>query len=175
MKRKSPYHPKTGFKTPDNYFEDLEGRIMGAVVKEDVLSGRKYASPGFTVPQSYFNDLEIDILGKVSSKNRGGKVISLLNNSKYFYAAAVAAVFIGLISTQFFNPVIEAYSIDAVELSALEEYIDEGNINLNYNEISSFMAEEGYSFDDFNTSGLSDEEVFNYLNENIEDPNLFLE
>lgn len=175
MKRKSPYHLKNGFKTPDNYFEDLEARVMGAVVEENVLPDLKYNHAGFNVPDAYFDNVEIDILARVNSEKEGGKLITLFNTSKYYYAAAVAAVFIGIVSTLLFNPVMDELSIDAVELSALEDYIDEGNINLNFNEISAFMAEEGYSFDEFNTSGLSDEEVFNYLNENIEDPNLLLE
>lgn len=175
MKRKIPYQSKSGFKTPENYFEDLEARIMGAVVQDNYLTDLKNKKTGFNVPDAYFENLEIDVLARVESNKESGKVISLFNTSKYYYAAAVAAVFIGVVSTLLFNPVMDDLSIDAIELSALEDYIDEGNINLNYNEISAFMAEEGYSFDEFNTSGLSDDEVFDYLNENIDDPTLLFE
>lgn len=175
MKRKLPYQSKSGFRTPEDYFEGFEARIMGAVVQDNYLTDLKNKKAGFIVPDAYFENLEIDVLARVETSNEGGKIISFFNTSKYYYAAAVAAVFIGIVSTLLFNPVMDELSIDAIELSALEDYIDEGNINLNYNEISAFMAEEGYSFDEFNTSGLSDEEVFDYLNENIDDPTFLLE
>jgi hypothetical protein len=171
-----PNHQRPGFKVPENYFEDLEAGIMAAVDEKQLLENLKFkANPGFTVPDEYFSTLENKVLEKIGQPHGKGKVISLFNNTKFYYATAAAAVFIAIISTYFFNPVGNNFTIDSLELSAIERYIDDGHINLNYNEISAFMIEEGYSFDNFNTSGLSDEEVFNYLSENVEDPNLLYE
>lgn len=172
---KLPYQNKSGFKVPENFFEDFEEKMMRSVGEKPVLEDALSAGSGFKVPESYFEDLERDILLKVEGENKGGKLITLFNNTKLYYAAAVAAVFIGIVSTVFFTPVSESYSIDGLELSAIEQYIDEGYINFNFNEISAFMAEEDLAFDDFNTSGLSDEQVLEYLSENIEDPNLLYE
>lgn len=173
---KLPYNSKSGFNVPDNYFENFEEKMMHSIGKKPALENIVFkASSGFKVPDSYFENLEREIIQKVEGEKKGGKLISLFNNTKLYYAAAVAAVFIGVVSTVFFNPVTEDFTIDGLELSAIEQYIDEGYIDFNYNEISAFMAEEDYSFDDFNTSGLSDEQVFEYLSENIEDPNILYE
>jgi hypothetical protein len=65
-------------------------------------------------------------------------------------------------------------SLDSEQISVLEEYIDGENIDLNFNEITTFIYEEGYVLDDLNTSGISDEAVFDYIDEHVEDPALIL-
>lgn len=176
----SPNHKKPGYMVPDNYFEDFESRILHAVTKKSASIDRHYsAQSGFLVPGDYFDNLEQNILQKVDqSKGVGqdnGRVVSLYKKKKLYYAAAIAAVFIGILTTTLFNPVAEELSVNNLELTAIEEYINEGYIDFTFNEISAFMAEGDYSFDHFNTTGLSDEEVFDYLSENIEDPNELFE
>ncbi len=173
---KLPYHLKSGFKVPNNYFGNFEERIMHSIPQKDneaMVSGTYTGKPGFTLPEGYFESLESRILEKI--KTRPGKVVPLFSAEKLFYAAAVAAVFIGIISTMFFNNTRTAFTVDSLELSALEEYIEEGNFELDFYELSSFMTEEGYSFGDYSTSEFSDEAVYNYINENVEDPELLFE
>lgn len=173
---KLPYNDKSGFKVPDNYFENFEEKMMRSIGEKPALENIPFqTNSGFKVPEFYFEDLENKIISKAEGEKKNGKLISLFTNTKLYYVAAIAAVFAGVISSVFFNPVNENFTIDGLELSAIEQYIDEGYIDFNYNEISAFMAEEDYSFDDFNTSGLSDEQVFEYLSENIEDPNILYE
>lgn len=175
-KNKLPYHNKPGFKTPDHYFQDFEDRIMQAVQQENILPDamETYSgNPGFSVPEGYFNQLEDRILAKVNQNEP--KVIPLFSARKLFYAAAVAAVFIGIISTLFFRNDATEYTMDTIELSALENYIEEGYFDLDFNELSAFMTEDGYSFGDYNTDEFSDEAVYNYINENIEDPEFLFE
>lgn len=178
--RMLPNHQKTGFEVPENYFEDLESRIMDAIAEKSVSVEQRYAAKtGFLVPDDYFINLDEKILLKVKDLNKEskekGKVVSLFKNKKFYYAVAVAAVFVGILTTTLFNSVTQELTVDSVELTAIEEYIEEGYIDFTFNEISAFMAEEDVSFDNFNISGLSDEEVFDYLSENMEDPNLLYE
>jgi len=100
-------------------------------------------------------------------------VISLFKKKKFYAAAGIAAVFIGIISTFLLKP-NPVNSLDSEQISVLEEYIDGENIDLNFNEITTFIYEEGYVLDDLNTSGLSDEAVFDYINDYVEDPALIL-
>lgn len=173
---KLPYNPKSGFKVPDSYFGDFEEKIMRSIGEKPALENIVFkANSGFTIPDAYFENLERGILQKVEGEKKGGRLISLFNNKKLYYVAAVAAVFVGLVSSVFFNPVTEDFTVEGLELSAIELYIDEGYIDLNFNEISAFSAEGNYSFDNFNTSGLSDEQVLEYLSDNIEDPNILFE
>lgn len=174
-KSQLPYHQKPGFKVPDNYFEDFESKILREVGIEKSLLEIDKIAPGFSVPNNYFETLENEILQKVESTEKKGKIISLFNTSRYYYAAAVAAVFIGIVSTLFFSPVTQDYNLDSLEFAAIENYIEEGYIDLNYNQLSSFITEEGYTYDNFYTSGLSDDEVFDYINETIEDHELLFE
>ncbi len=173
---KLPYHLKPGFKVPDNYFEKFEERLLDSVIREDdqpVMDLTNTGKPGFTVPDGYFDNLEGKIFERIDKEP--GKVIPLFSGRKLFYAAAVAAVFIGIISTVFFRDTTSEYTMDSIELSALENYIEEGYFELDFNELSAYITEEDFSFDDYSTAEFSDEAVFNYLNENIEDPQLLFE
>ncbi|CAN5246068.1 hypothetical protein BH23BAC2_BH23BAC2_12380 [soil metagenome] len=175
-KNKLPYHHKPGFKIPQDYFEDFEDRLMDSIAGESNLPGINVyiGKPGFEVPSNYFNALEDRIFERLEEKDTV-KVIPLFSKQRLYYAAAIAAVFIGIVSLVYFKPVGSESTINSLELSALENYIDEGHFDLNYYEITSLMYEEGYSFDNFSTSGFSDEAIYNYVNENIENPDLLFE
>lgn len=169
------YHHKPGFQVPKDYFEELEDKVMHAVTKEQAMEVAYKGRPGFDVPEEYFANLDSRIMRKIEEQKEDDKVISIFRTPKYYYAAAVVAVFLGVFSTLLFNPSIPEYSIDGVELSALEEYIDKGYVDLNFNEISAFISEEGEYIENFNISGLNDEDVVDYLNEHVEDPNLLFD
>lgn len=172
---KLTYHKNPGFKVPDNYFEGLEDKMLELIKEQQDLDPSYKGAPGFVVPDAYFHSLEEKVLNKIGSIERKNKVIPLYRKRKFYYFAAAAAVFLGIISTLMFNPVTPEYSIDSIELSTLENYIDDGFLDLDYNEISPFITEEGYSFGNISTSELSDEAVFDYINENIEEPGYLLE
>lgn len=172
---KLPYNKKPGFKVPDNYFEGLEDKMLELINEQQDLDPSYKGVPGFVVPDTYFHTLEESVLNKIESIKRRNKVIPLYKRRKFYYFTAAAAVFLGIISTLMFNPVTPEYSIDSIELSTLENYIDDGFLDLDYNEISVFITEERYSFGNIKTSDLSDEAVFDYINENIEDPGYLLE
>ena len=173
---KLPYHLKPGFKVPNDYFENFEERLMHSIKSEgneDELIKTYKGNSGFNIPEGYFESLDTRIMEKIQSEEV--KVIPLFSVKKLFYAAAVAAVFIGIVSTLFFREDNIVFDMNSIELSALENYIEEGYFDLDYYELSSFMTQEGYSFGDYSTSEFSDEAVYNYINENIEDPELLFE
>jgi len=172
-KNKLATHFKSGFKIPKNYFEDFEAKMMRAISSEESSLEQHKEKSGFTTPENYFDGLEDQVLAKVQRPEPKGKVISLFRKKKFYAAAGLAAVFIGIISTLLLKPNPEN-SLDSEQISVLEEYIDEENIDLNFNEISTFIYEEGYVLDDLNTSGFSDEAVFDYINDYVEDPALIL-
>lgn len=173
---KLPYRLKPGFKVPNDYFENFEDQLMQSVQKETKqpeLIQTYIGKSGFSIPEDYFDNLETRIMDKVNAQP--GKVIPLNSVRKLFYVAAVAAVFIGIVSTLFFKDNTTLSTMDSLELSALENYIEEGYFDLDFNQLSAFMTDEGYSFGDYSTSEFSDEAVYNYINENIEDPELLFE
>ena len=179
-KNKLPYHQDPGFKVPPNYFEDLEERLLNAAASENSLRSIEKKKIGFIIPENYFDDLERRVLQKIEGKQvikeEKGKLIPLISREAIYYVAAVAAIFIFIFSTIDLNPKVEQeYNMNSVELSALEEYINNGYLDFNFMEVTSFLSEEDYVLQDFDTADFSDEEVLNYLTENIEDPNLLLE
>lgn len=174
-KRNLSYQEKSGFKVPQNYFEGLEENLMRKISQESAGVENYKGAPGFVVPENYFRQLEDQVLQKIEKDQGQGKVRSIFARKTLYYAAAVAAVFILLLSTNLFNSTAPEYTIDSLEMSALEDYIDKGYMDFTFDEISAYITEEGNPMENFNASALSDEEVFTYLSEDIEDPSLLIE
>lgn len=174
MKKNKSYNPKSGFKVPENYFEEFETKMMGFLEEGRGNIDDLNKDNGFRVPNGYFETLEQRIFDKIEEPKQKGKLVSIFNRRKLYAVAAVAAIFIGIISTQLYNPASQQ-TFNSLDVSAMEEYIDSGNVEFEYNDISSFIYEEGYVLDNINKSEVSDEAVFDYLNENIEDPALIIE
>ncbi|HZJ36551.1 MAG TPA: hypothetical protein VFD29_08005 [Gillisia sp.] len=172
-KNKLANQTRSGFKVPKNYFEDFEAKMTRAISADKTFGDQYKGNPGFTIPENYFDSLENQVLAKVERPEPRGMVISLFRKKKLYAAAGIAAVFIGIISTLLFKP-NPINLLDSEKISVLEEYIDQESIDLNFNEITTFLYEEGYVLDDLDTSDLSDEAVFDYLNEHVEDPALIL-
>jgi len=172
-KNKLATHFKPGFKVPKNYFEDFEAKMMRAISYEQSALEQHKEKSGFTIPENYFDGLEDQVLAKVERPEPRGMIISLFRKKKFYAVAGIAAVFIGIISTLLLKP-NPVNSLDSEQISVLEEYIDGESIDLNFNEITTFIYEEGYVLDDLNTSGISDEAVFDYINDYVEDPALIL-
>jgi len=172
-KNKLATHNRSGFKVPKNYFEDFEAKMTRAISQDQTFGDQYKGNPGFTIPKNYFDGLEAQVLVKVERPEPRGLVISLFRKKKFYAAAGIAAVFIGIVSTLLLKPA-PVNSLDSEKISVLEEYIDQESIDLNFNEITTFLYDEGYVLDDISTSGLSDEAVFDYLDEQVEDPALIL-
>ena len=164
---------KSGFKVPNHYFEDFEAKMIRAISSEQSTFEQYKEKSGFTIPENYFDNLEDQVLAKVEHSEPRGMVISLFRKKKFYAVAGIAAVFIGIISTLVLKP-NPVNSLDSEKILVLEEYIDEESIDLNFNEITTLLYEEGYVLDDFNTAALSDEAVLDYIDEHVEDPALIL-
>ena len=76
---------KTGFKVPQDYFENFEDILLS----ELKLKGAS-AHSGFKVPKGYFENLDGQIINAIE-KDKDHKVIPLFAWKKVAYAAAVAA------------------------------------------------------------------------------------
>jgi hypothetical protein len=172
-KNKLATHFKSGFKVPNDYFEDFEAKMMRSVSSEQSTLKQSREKSGFTIPENYFDGLEEQVLAKVERPEPRGMVISLFRKKQFYAAAGIAAVFIGIISTLLLKP-NPVNSLDSEYISVLEEYIDGENIDLNFNEITTFIFEEDYVLEDLSTTALSDEDVFDYIIDHVENPSLIL-
>ena len=177
MKADRPkYSHKSGFKVPEDYFGNLEDNLMSKFNEQESYELTS-ARNGFKVPDDYFDQLEEKIIARTNQQESG--VISLFRKEYIFYAAAVIAV-CALLLGDFFDPgSSQNMGWDDIELSAMENYIDEGYemgyIDLNSSEYSDFIidGDQLVQEDDFNS--VNSDAVFEYIDENIEDPTFILE
>lgn len=172
---KSKYPKNTGFKVPENYFSNLENDIMACIDTAD-LSEMKEAGSGFSTPEAYFDTLEDRVLGKLEDNKSG--VVSIFRKEYLYYAAAVAAIFVLMLGNFFPSGQAEPVGWDDIEVSAMESYLEEGYemgyIDLSSSEYSDFFV-SGDLVNDSDFDEVTSEAVFEYIDENIEDPSYIME
>ena len=110
----------TGFKTPDNYFEDFENTFFENLESKTAI--KDIEDDGFTVPKDYFNTVENDILDKI--KNEDKPVFSLKTRKTFFYVAGIAASLILLVAIFLNNNAEEEILVDMVE-----SYLENRSLN----------------------------------------------
>ncbi len=175
-KNKLPYQGETGFSVPSNYFEELNGQLLEMVEQnnESFRLAKESPSSGFKTPGDYFENLEEKILSEAQKDKKQPRVISLFKKEYLYYAAGIAAIVIALANTLFINPVTQD-SWESVEVSVLESYINGNDIEFSTNELSTFLYEEGGNIENASFSEMNTEVMFDYLDQNIEDPSFILE
>lgn len=166
------YKNKSGFKIPQNYMKEFEATLFEKIETDPV--NIKNNKAGFQVPENYFNTLENAIQSKIDSENKKGKIIRLASKKQLYYASAIAAIFLILFSTGVFQS-SKSSDLESLDFAAMEEYVDEQELELNYDDISNLIYEEGLIMDDFNSYSLNNQAIFDYLDENLEDASLNIE
>ncbi|MDT0649821.1 hypothetical protein [Autumnicola edwardsiae] len=172
-KNKLPYKLDSGLKVPDNYFDDLTSRLMDSIDSDSTGNNpllTEIESSGFKVPEGYFENFEVELSPKEEKET---KVIHLFSKRNLYYASGVAAIFIAVFSTILLNPSPE-YTWENVELSAIENYLDAGYTDMSPSEITNFLYEGDYVVET-NFDNVNSDAVYDYLDENVEDPAYILE
>ena len=152
------------FKVPTNYFDEFENHLLNKI-NEEVLS----KNIGFNTPTGYFNKLDIKIKRKNNSKSKEGKLIPVVSKKTFMYAASLAAIVILVFSV--IKDTTRFYTLEEIEISNIENFINEGNIQLKQHEISILFTDEILNNMTRNQSRLSGNQLENYLLENINDLN----
>lgn len=148
------------FGIPEDYFNHFEDRLFSRINEENLPK-----TSGFRVPSEYFENFEKRIDLRLSSEKRN-KVIRL-NPKKYVgYVAAIAAGFL-LIFSLFKSPVSEA-DITTINLSAIDDYIDDGNLDMDLYELTNYLKEIDDFDPEFESILISDQAIEEYLFENLE-------
>lgn len=154
----------SGLKVPKDYFENLETCILSHVNIKEKVSGA-----GFTVPKDYFTKVEEDILTK-TTKEKSVKVISLFNKRNIIYTSSIAAALVLLFNLSNLNTKV---SYDSLSLETVENYI----LNEDYStdDIAALFNDDDLLEEDFNSISFSDEAMQEYLNNNLELNDLYIE
>lgn len=134
----------SGFKTPENYFSNLEDKVMLQVLLEE-----KIDRTAFKTPDNYFESLDNRIISQVSKKSET-KIISLPTKRKIIALTGVAAAIILLFNLNLFN---NEFSFSSIDNETLENYVsnqefeefDLETVIIKDIDISSFIKEESIS------------------------------
>lgn len=155
----------SGFKTPKDYFSQVEEQILNEVKLID-----KANSSGFEVPDSYFDTVETNILESIAAEN-DTKVVSLVRWKKVMYTSAIAASLI-LMFNVFYNA-SESITINDIETASIESYLETEDYS-SY-ELASLLTEEELSKDNFIDNDISQGSLEDYLLDNVDIEDLIIE
>ena len=158
-----------GFKTPKDYFETFDERLFSKMNEEELP-----LEHGFTVPDGYFKELEDSILQKVNVSESQTKVIPLFKRQTLLIVASIAACAAILISVVKSNN-DASFDFEAIELSNIDGYIDDGNLELNSYELMAMLGDEEITSISVENDYFLEENLEEYLLENIDDNTLLIE
>lgn len=151
------------FKTPEGYFDNLTDKL------KDKLSEEKLNLPegvDFTIPEDYFDNLKNSIQEKITLSET--KVVQLHPYKRYYVAAAsIAAIFVMLIGLNW-NATGET-TWDDLANADIETYFDTNELGLTTFEIAEVLPIDELEIDDILENQFEEENVIDYLNENIDD------
>ena len=153
----------SGFKTPEGYFEGFTDDVLNKMSKEASSLPNK---EGFKIPEGYFDNLNKEVLEKITEKE--SKVINLKPYRKYFYAAAsVAAILLLVLGIQWRDQ--SSFTFDDLARTDIEMYLEDNELGLSSYELAEVLLTEEFEVNDILNSELDDENIIDYLEDNIDD------
>ena len=159
---------KEGFDLPIDYFKEFENRLFD---RSNIESLPK--DSGFTTPKKYFDELDNRISHRVNQTNNTTKVISIVSRKTILYAASIAAIAILIFSIT--NNKNEVLIFDDIEFSSIKTYIEEGNIEIENNDLSLLFTEEDLDNITLEENFISEEILKEYLLDHINDSSILIE
>jgi len=153
----------SGFKTPEGYFEGFTDDLLNKMSKEASSLPNK---EGFKIPEGYFDNLNKEVLEKITEKE--SKVINLKSYRKYFYvAASVAAILLLVLGIQWRDQ--SSFTFDDLARTDIEMYLEENELGLSSYELAEVLLTEEFEVNDILNSEVDDENIIDYLEDNIDD------
>lgn len=151
------------FKTPEGYFEKFTDSLMGKLNEE---KSDLPEEEGFAVPEGYFEGLNESIQKKLDSQET--KVVQLHPYRKYYVAAASVAAILLLFFGLNWNAIEEPTWGDLANAD-IEAYFETNELGLSTFEIAEVLPIDELEVNDILENQFNEENVIDYLNENIED------
>lgn len=165
MKKNNSHNIKrTGFKVPEDYFDNLEDTILSHVKLEELAT-----NSGFKAPENYFENLENQIIDKVSDKETS-KVISLFSKRNLVYTSGIAAAILLLFNLSIFQKKSKWSTLD---IETVENYIIDEQMT-SY-EIAYLLSDEQLIEENFINHDFNDENIEAYLLDNLDLSDLIIE
>ena len=167
MKDKRHIH---GFSAPKDYFENFDEQLFQKIEEENLPK-----ETGLSVPEGYMDSFEERLFDRFNNSSEiPKKVIPLFKNKKILYVASIAAslaIFFSVVN--FDNDITKAFS--ELNTSIIEEYIDEGKLELDSYDIGALLSDEEMANLSLEGELYLEETLQEYLLENLDDTNLLIE
>ena len=150
------------FKTPEGYFDSFQNELMAKLSEENVEIPRDRA---FEVPDNYFETFNHKLKSKLDKEP---KVIQFSPFKKLIaVAASVAAV--AIIFLRFNWSSAEELSFSDLANTDIEAYFENNDFGLSSYEIAEVIPVTDTEFYAFLNSPIDDDNIVDYLSENIND------
>ncbi|MBT8244586.1 MAG: hypothetical protein HKP48_07355 [Winogradskyella sp.] len=143
----------TGFKTPKDYFESFDDKLIQSVVDNTLI--KDIDTSGFKTPEGYFYTLEDNILKHLKLQNET-PVISIFRRKSFYYVSGIAASLLFLFAIFISQPKTEELSADLVQNYLIET-------ELNSYELAKLLVDANILEENFTIIET------NYKEENLED------
>jgi hypothetical protein len=129
----------------------------------------KVSESGFSIPEDYFDIVEDNILSRISQKEPV-KVISLINRKSILYVSSIAAALILM-----FNLIDRKAGIDinSIETTSIERYLSDEDFGSD--ELAVLFDYSEFLDDSFNSISFSEEAMEDYVIDNLELDDLYIE
>jgi hypothetical protein len=149
----------TEFKTPSNYFESFDEKLMQRLNEEKSIEW--ISSPGFTVPKDYFTSVEAKILDTVNSESET-KVVRLFSKKQLYFVSGIAASLLLMLA------VFNGSATDELSVEMLEDYFAESSLD-SY-ELAELLSDANILEYDFTITEINNTEKIleDYLLENAD-------
>ncbi|WKD86912.1 hypothetical protein KCTC32516_02292 [Polaribacter huanghezhanensis] len=155
---KSTTQNKSGFSTPENYFDSVEDAVFSEIRAQSFSKEN-----AFTTPKNYFENFEDSLFTKIDFPQKEVKVISLKSRLLQIIPAAAAASVLLFIGLNYFT-FSDTTSFDSISSEDLENWLDDSYIN----DASSTVNFVDADFKDSNAleedASIKDEDILEYLN-----------
>lgn len=153
-----------GFKVPEDYFDNLEERLLSSAKLKE-----KNPTTGFEVPKDYFESLEDRLMQRVSETSEP-RVMPLFRKKYLPYAVGIAASILLLFNLSIFD---HQTTWDDIDSKTAENYVI--NENLGSYEIASLLDLEDIDETNFIDLNIKEEHIETYLENNAEIETLLIE
>jgi len=144
---------KSGFETPNNYFETFEEQLLRNIKLSETVE-----KSGFKTPEDYFETFE-DKFQQTFEKQNNTKVIALFNWKQVASVAAIAACL--LLMFTLFYPQQDDLAFEDIETVAIENYLDARDYSTD--DFAALISEETLSKKNFINQDIDEAQLENYL------------
>ena len=175
MKKDNLHKNNGGFKVPEEYFENLQGRLSKKIpLKAEKKLLTKKIDPGFKIPEEYFIDFENKIFEKIEETKPKRKVISLIPWKNILYFSGIAAM-IAIIISLYVNTEAEI-NFNEITVADIYTYFSEENIELSIAEIATLLQSDVNYPETTEEELINEDIILDYLSrEDLDDEILFIE